>query len=108
MTFGPFTLKSVEIHGDNLVLNLADSNGVVLHSPKRKLRYGQSEEAKRHAEGLIDGLVTTETFDPIKWPSKDWWLSVTKFTEKKVNTPKSCTKVFGPPERGRQPSSLKL
>jgi superfamily I DNA/RNA helicase len=101
MTFGPFTLKSVEIHGDNLVLNLADSSGAVLHRPKRKLRYGQSEEAKRHAEALIGGLVTTETFDPIKWPSKDWWLSVTKFTQKKVCAPTSCTKVFGPPGTGK-------
>lgn len=101
MTFGPFTLKSVEIHGDSLVLNLADSNGVVLYRPKRKLRYGQSEEAKRHAEALTGGLVTTETFDPIKWPSKDWWLSVTKFTEKKVDAPKSCTKMFGPPGTGK-------
>ena len=72
MTFGPFTLKSVEIQGDNLVLNLADSNGVVLYHPKRKLRYGQSADAKRHAEALIGGLVTTETFDPIKWPAKEW------------------------------------
>lgn len=101
MTFGPFTLKSVEIHGDNLVLNLADSNGVVLFRPKRKLRYGQSEEAKRHAEALTGALVTTETFDPIKWPSKDWWLSVTKFIETKVNAAKSCTKVFGPPGTGK-------
>lgn len=101
MTFGPFTLKSVEIHGDNLVLNLADSNGVVLHRPKRKLRYSQSEEAKRHAESLIGSLVTTETFDPIKWPSKDWWLSVTKHTEKKAVVSKSCTKVFGPPGTGK-------
>ena len=82
MTFGPFTLKSIEIHGDNLVLNLADPNGVVLYQPKRKLRYGHSEEAKRHAEELIGSLVTTETFDPIKWPSKNWWLSVSKFNEK--------------------------
>ena len=107
MTFGPFTLKSVEIHGDNLVLNLADSNGVVLHRPKRKLRYGQSEEAKRHAEALAGGLVTTETFDPIKWPSKDWWLSVTKFTEKKVYAAKSCTKVFGPPGTGKTTKLIK-
>ena len=101
MTFGPFTLKSVEIHGDNLVLSLADSNGVVLHLPKRKLRYGQSEEAKRHAEALIGGLVTTETFDPIKWPSKDWWLSVTKFAATKVGATKSCKKIFGPPGTGK-------
>ncbi len=60
MTFGPFILKDVRIVGDNLVLDLADSKGVVKHSPKRKLRYGQSTEAKRHAEGLKGGLVTTE------------------------------------------------
>lgn len=101
MTFGPFTLKSIEIHGDNLVLNLADPNGVVLYQPKRKLRYGHSEEAKRHAEELIGSLVTTETFDPIKWPSKNWWLSVSKFNEKKFESPKSCSKVFGPPGTGK-------
>jgi len=102
MTFGPFTLKSVEIQGDNLVLNLADSNGVVLYHPKRKLRYGQSADAKRHAEALIGGLVTTETFDPIKWPAKEWWLSVKAHVAKHGPVvPKSCTKIFGPPGTGK-------
>jgi len=102
MTFGPFTLKSVEIQGDNLVLNLADANGVVLHSPKRKLRYGQSADAKRHAEALVGGLVTTETFDPIKWPAKYWWLSVKGHVEKQAPVvTKSRTKIFGPPGTGK-------
>lgn len=102
MTFGPFTLKGVEIQGDNLVLNLADSNGIVLYHPKRKLRYGQSADAKRHAEALIGTLVTTETFDPIKWPSKDWWLSVKAHVEKQAPVAqKSCTKIFGPPGTGK-------
>lgn len=102
MTFGPFTLKSVEIQGDNLVLNLADSNGVVLYQPKRKLRYGQSADAKRHADSLVGRLVTTETFDPIKWPAKYWWLSVKAHVEKKAPiAPRSCTKIFGPPGTGK-------
>lgn len=102
MTFGPFTLKSVEIQGDNLVLNLADSNGVVLYQPKRKLRYGQSADAKRHAESLVGQLVTTETFDPIKWPAKFWWLSVKAHVERHAPVaPKSCTKIFGPPGTGK-------
>lgn len=102
MTFGPFILKSVEIIGDNLVLNLADSNGIVLYRPKRKLRYGQSADAKRHAESLIGQLVTTETFDPFKWPAKDWWLSVKAHVERKAPVaPKSCTKIFGPPGTGK-------
>jgi len=108
MTFGPFTLKSVDIQGDNLVLNLADSNGTVLHHPKRKLRYGQSADAKRHAESLVGQLVTTETFDPINWPAKDWWLSVKAHVERKAPVaPKSCTKIFGPPGTGKTTTLMK-
>ena len=101
MTFGPFMLKSVEIHGDNLVLNLADLNGNVVHRPKRKLRYRNAEEARSHAESLTGGLVTTETVDPIKWSPEEWWESVSKYTNEKYSPPKSCTKVFGPPGTGK-------
>ena len=82
MSFGPFKLVNVRISYDNLVLDLANEDGEILYSPKRKLRYGQSDEAKRHAEGLIGSLVTTETYDPIKWPSTQWWLSVSRYSEK--------------------------
>jgi superfamily I DNA/RNA helicase len=101
MSFGPFKLVSVRISYDNLVLDLANENGEILYSPKRKLRYGQSEEAKRHAEGLIGSLVTTETYDPIKWPSTHWWVSVSKYSEKVFANSKSILKVFGPPGTGK-------
>lgn len=101
MTFGPFLLKDVRIVGDNLVLDLADSNGVIQHSPKRKLRYSQTQEAIRHAESLKGSMVTTETYDPIKWPAKDWWLSVTAFTQPKAQILQRRTKIFGPPGTGK-------
>ena len=69
MSFGPFKLVNVRISYHNLVLDLANEDSEIIYSPKRKLRYGQSDEARRHAEGLIGSLVTTETYDPIKWPS---------------------------------------
>jgi hypothetical protein len=71
--------------------DLANEDGEILYSPKRKLRYGQSDEAKRHAEGLIGSLVTTETYDPIKWPSTQWWLSVSRYSEKVVASPSGST-----------------
>ena len=107
MSFGPFKLANVRISYDNLVLDLANENGEILYSPKRKLRYGQSDEAKRHAEGLIGSLVTTETYDPIKWPSTQWWLSVSRYSEKAYSSPSGSTssssikKVFGPPGTGK-------
>ena len=52
MSFGPFKLVNVRISYDNLVLDLANDDGEILYSPKRKLRYGQSDEAKRLAEDL--------------------------------------------------------
>lgn len=107
MSFGPFKLVNVRISYDNLVLDLANEDGVILYSPKRKLRYGQSDEAKRHAEGLIGSLVTTETYDPIKWPSSQWWLSVSRYSEKVISNPNASTgassikKIFGPPGTGK-------
>jgi hypothetical protein len=105
VSFGPFKLVNVRISYDNLVLDLANDNGEILYSPKRKLRYGQSDEAKRHAEDLIGSLVTTETYDPIKWPSTQWWLSVSRYSEKVVSSPSASTssirKVFGPPGTGK-------
>ena len=102
MTFGPFTLEGVEIDGSALVLNLADSTGMVLHRPKRLLRYSESADAQRHAQSLVGKQVTTETYDPSKYSPKNWWLSVKEHTNKKSPlATKSCTKIFGPPGTGK-------
>lgn len=88
MTFGPFILRDVRVVSDSLVLDLANENtGPILHSPKRFISFDRTEEeqslSKRHAESLIDSLVTTETARPwVNLPSQ-WWKSVSKY---KVST----------------------
>lgn len=101
MTFGPFILKAVQTTGDNLVLELANEHGVVLHRPKRKLRYAESEAAKAQADRLTGKWVTTETYDPVKWPASHWWLSLTEYTPPSVEVARHISKVFGPPGTGK-------
>lgn len=79
MTFGPYRLKDVYVSGDNLVLALEDKDGTV-YRPKRKLRYSDTEAEQRKAEALKGSMVTTETYDPSKWPATEWWTSISAYT----------------------------
>lgn len=79
MTFGPYRLKDVYVSGDNLVLALEDKDGTV-YRPQRKLRYSDTEAEQRKAEALKGSMVTTETYDPSKWPATEWWTSISAYT----------------------------
>ena len=83
------------------MLDLADANGVVKHSPKRKLRYSHSDDARVHADRLVGSLVTTETHDPIQWPASHWWVSLAAYDQPQVAISRQTTKVFGPPGTGK-------
>lgn len=101
MPFGPYVLKNVVTENDNLVLELADDSGRVKYRPKRKLSYRNSHEARITAERLVGSLVTTDTYDPSRWPTTDWWVNISPYERPTERLAGPVSKVFGPPGTGK-------
>ena len=79
MSFGPFILKDAYICGGIFILDLADTEGTVRHSPGRFVHYSNHDQLFSKALKLKGKLITTETSNPSKNSPEKWWIDINEY-----------------------------